>query len=117
MAGGQQPSQSSQVSVDQLAGSLSTIFGLYMQVEQNQRVKGDTEQKFNIMMERMQGNKISQVTLEKIDFLVTQIKNGQTQGRQAAMRDLTSKCWPDIKEFSNALKVLSNFKDQYQVGQ
>ena len=55
------------------------------------------------------------LTLEKLMALATQIEQGTPVQASNANRELTQKCWADIKEFSNALKALSTFKKNYNI--
>lgn len=84
-----------------------------MQLEQNQKQKTETEAKFNIMVDRLNAGQLNNMTLQKLQSLLSLVEQSNSQGAQAAFRELTQKCWADVKDFSNALKVLSSFKQKY----
>ena len=97
-----------------MANNYQALFALYLQLEQNQKQKSETEAKFNAMADRINAGQLQGVTLQKLQGLLSLIEQNNNQGAQAAFRDLTQKCWADVKDFSNALKVLSSFKQKYQ---
>lgn len=108
-AAGGQPGQEAgpPVNAQALAGSCGALLSLYQQLEQNQRQKADTEAKFNIMMDRLNGGQLQAPTLQRLQSLVAHVEQSNHPGAAAAFRDLSQKCWGDVKDFSNALKVLS----------
>lgn len=114
-AGGQPGSEAGPpVNAQELASNFQALFALYLQLEQNQKQKTDTEAKFNIMIDRINASQLQAITLQKLQSLIGLVEQNNSQGAQAAFRDLTQKCWSDVKDFSNALKVLSSFKQKYQ---
>ena len=62
------------------------------------------------MMDRIKAAQLNATTLQKLQGLCGLVEQNNSQGAQAAFRDLTQKCWMDVKDFSNALKVLASFK-------
>lgn len=115
LAGGQPGSEAGPpVNAQALAGGFGALFAFYLQLEQNQKQKADTEAKFNIMVDRINAGQLQAATLHKLQGVLGLVEQSNHQGAQAAFRELTQKCWGDVKDFSNALKVLSSFKQKYQ---
>lgn len=59
------------------------------------------------MVDKLNGGSLHELTLEKLQALMLAIQEGNGQRAQQAFGDITRKCWTDVKEFSNALKTLS----------
>lgn len=110
-----QPSSGADASVDaaELANKYQALFSLYTQLETNAKQRGETEAKYQLMIERVRGGQLQPATLQKLDNIVNLVEQGNAQGAQAGFRDLTQKCWMDVKDFSNAVKVLSSFKQRF----
>jgi len=98
------------VNIGNLRANFQGFYGQFTQVEQNQKVLSDADAKFNILMERLNDGNLNPLTLQKMQTLSDCIEQANHQGSGAAMRELTQLCWGDIKEFSNALKVLSSYR-------
>ena len=73
-------------------------------------MSNDTNQKLNIMLDRLQNNELNQLTIGNLSNLSQNINDGNHQGSQQSLRELNTKCWADVKEFSNALKAIAGFK-------
>ena len=101
------------VDVGQLQQSLNSLYGLFTQLETNQKLRSETEQKFEILTSRLAAGGLQPVTLEKISAIVQAVDANNSQAASVAFRELTVKCWNDVKDFSNCLKVLSSFKQRF----
>lgn len=91
-----------------------SLFELYAQVEQNQKLRNETESKFSIMMDRLKANALQDLTLQKLQLIADCLEQNNAPGASQAFRELTTKCWNDVKDFSNAMKTLVSFKQKYQ---
>ena len=96
-----------------VAQSFQQIFGLYAQLETNPKQRSETEQKFNIMMDKLEQGGLQPATVSKLQVIAEMVEQSNHQGASQAFRDLTQRCWADVKDFSNALKVLSSFRQKY----
>jgi hypothetical protein len=67
------------------------------------------------MLDRLNNNEINTVTIANLSNLSQNINDGNHQGSQQALREINSKCWADVKDFSNALKAIAGFKNKYGV--
>merc|ERR1719163_325125 len=103
----------STVSAQELIGGYQALFGHYSQVEANQRLKADTESKLALMVDKINGGQLPPATLEKLQTIMLRIQEGNGPAAQAAFREATTKCWGDVKDFANALKLLAAFKQKY----
>ena len=97
----------------QLQQSLVDLFGLYFQVETNAKLKAETEQKYSVLMDRLASGSLHDLTLQRLSALCEAVESNNGQASGAAFRDLTAKCWNDVKDFSNALKTLSQFRQKF----
>jgi hypothetical protein len=103
----------SETNVHELSQGLAGLHGLYQQLETNQKLRGETEQKFSVLMERMSSGCLQETTLQRMQALVQAVEADNSQAASAAFRELTVKCWNDVKDFSPALKALSTFKQRF----
>lgn len=103
----------SSVDANQLQQSLTNLFNVYCQFEANQKLRAETEQKFNIMVDRMAAGSLHDLTLQKLKAISDAVEASNHQAASTAFRELTVKCWNDVKDFSNAMKALSSFKAKY----
>jgi len=101
------------VDTAQLSQQFTNIFSHYASLETNPKLRGETEAKFLVMIERMSAGQLAPLTLSKLSAIVEAIEANNSQVSSQAFRDLTQKCWPDVKDFSNALKALSTFRQKY----
>jgi len=62
------------------------------------------------MMDRLKAGQLQPATLQKFGVILAHVEQNNGQGAQAAVRELTQRCWADVKDFSNAVKVLASFK-------
>lgn len=92
---------------------MNNLFNAYFQVETNQKLRAETEQKFSIMMERLAAGSLHDLTLQRLKAISDAVEAGNHQAASTAFRELTVKCWNDVKDFSNALKVLSSYKAKF----
>lgn len=107
---GPQGGQAAAVQVDpqELVNGYLGLFNAYSQVEQNQKIKAETEHKLSVMVDKLRGGALHDLTQEKLQALMHAIQEGNGQRAQQAFGDITRKCWADVKEFSNALKTLAS---------
>ena len=64
-------------------------------------------------MNKLGSGVLADLTITHMQMIADAIEQNNSQASGQAFRDLTQKCWPDVKDFSNALKVLSQFKQKY----
>lgn len=103
------------VNPSDLVNAYQAMFQQFIQVETNQKVKAETENKLAIMVEKVNSGQLNAVTVEKLHNICVLIQQGNGQASKAALQDLTQKAWNDIKDFQGAIKVLVNFKQKYGV--
>lgn len=77
-------------------------------------MKSETEQKYNIMVERLSAGTLHDLTMQKLSVLCEAVEANNAAASATAFRELTSKCWNDVKDFSNALKALSTFRQKFK---
>jgi hypothetical protein len=65
------------------------------------------------MLDRISSNSLNPLTMDALNVLSQAINEGNYQGCQQAFREITQKNWGDVKDYSNALKTIANFKQKY----
>lgn len=103
------------VNPSDLVNAYQAMFQQFIQVETNQKVKAETENKLAIMVEKVNNGQLNAMTVEKLHNICVLIQQGNGPASKAALQDLTQKAWNDIKDFQGAIKVLVNFKQKYGV--
>jgi len=63
---GNQPSAGPAVNVQDIVGGIQNLFNIYVQIETNQKAKSETEAKYNIMMQKIQGGQLQEMTMQKL---------------------------------------------------
>jgi len=101
------------VNPSELISGYQAMFQHFSQVETNQKLKAETENKLAIMVDKVNGGQLNPVTMEKLHNISVLVQQGNGPAAKTALQDIAQKAWNDIKDFQGAIKVLVNFKQKY----
>lgn len=77
-------------------------------------MKQDTEQKFNVLKDRLATHEVSQQVLTLLNSITVSVEQNNFSAAMNAHKDLTQKNWNEAKDWANAVKILITFKQRFQ---
>ena len=100
--------------IQEVLTALGNLFNVYSQVEPNAKVKQQTETVYNLLRDRLQEGGLSPHVLSMLlPMLIAADQNNLTVA-QNLHKDMIQKCWNEVKDWINGLKVLITFKQRFQ---
>ena len=100
--------------VQEVLNALGNLFNVYSQVEPNAKVKQQTEIVYNLLRDRLQEGTLSPNVLSMLLPMLVAADQNNLQVAQNIHKDMIQKCWNEVKDWINGLKVLITFKQRFQ---
>lgn len=94
--------------------ALANLFNIYGQVEQNIKMKQETEIKYNLLKDRLQEGSVSPGVVSLLKQMTQAAEVNNFASALGLHKDLIQKNWQESKDWANALKVLISFKQRFQ---
>lgn len=79
----------------------------------NQKVKLETESKYNLLKERLVENQISPAVIGFLKGMTSAVERNDFGTALNIHKELVKKTWEESKDWANALKVLVSFKQRF----
>jgi hypothetical protein len=76
-------------------------------------MKQETEQKYNILIERLRENSVSPNVVAQLKQMTQAAEQNNFNGALAMHKDLAQRNWQECKDWGNALKILISFKQRF----